>query len=180
MAYIPAVYDRTQTDIDNKTSKAYFNISDWNRIANNIIVTRHLVDVIRDISVGFTLQYHTMAVFGPTSTASIDTFTPIATLTNSITNLRAAVLDEIPSLPSITSFPTPGTNQPAPNYTHVNQWESVVNTVWDFYGGPALLVCPSLGSNITRAAGTTTIFVDCLDMEDFNVDLQDTARLAII
>lgn len=30
------IYDRTQSDIDNKTSKGYLNISDLNRIEGNI------------------------------------------------------------------------------------------------------------------------------------------------
>jgi hypothetical protein len=34
--WITPVYDRTQTDVDNKTSKGYRNASDINRIENNI------------------------------------------------------------------------------------------------------------------------------------------------
>ena len=34
--WIQPIYDRTQEDIDNRTSKGYLNVSDLNRIENNI------------------------------------------------------------------------------------------------------------------------------------------------
>ena len=34
------VFDRTQEDVDNKTSKGFFNVSDWNRVVNNLITLR--------------------------------------------------------------------------------------------------------------------------------------------
>lgn len=36
MEWIQPIYDRTQSDIDNKTSKGYLNYTDMNRIENNI------------------------------------------------------------------------------------------------------------------------------------------------
>lgn len=35
MAWIEPVYDRTQTDIDNKTPKGHYNVDDLNRIEEN-------------------------------------------------------------------------------------------------------------------------------------------------
>ncbi|MDU7339015.1 MAG: hypothetical protein E7L17_12980 [Clostridium sp.] len=35
MAWITPIYDRAQSDIDNKTSKGYYNASDLNRIEQN-------------------------------------------------------------------------------------------------------------------------------------------------
>lgn len=34
--WMEPIFDRTQSDIDNKTSKGYLNVSDLNRIENNI------------------------------------------------------------------------------------------------------------------------------------------------
>ena len=35
MAWIDPVYDRDQIDIDNKTTKGYYNVDDLNRIEEN-------------------------------------------------------------------------------------------------------------------------------------------------
>ncbi len=42
--WILPVYDRTQEDIDNKTSKAFLNASDLNRIEGNSDYLRGLID----------------------------------------------------------------------------------------------------------------------------------------
>lgn len=34
------VFDRTQEDVDNRTKKGFFNVSDWNRVVNNLITLR--------------------------------------------------------------------------------------------------------------------------------------------
>lgn len=39
------IYDRTQSDIDNKTAKGYLNISDLNRIEGNIAYVAEIMGV---------------------------------------------------------------------------------------------------------------------------------------
>lgn len=34
------VFDRTQADVDNRTKKGFFNVSDWNRVVKNLIALR--------------------------------------------------------------------------------------------------------------------------------------------
>lgn len=34
------IFDRTQADVDNRTKKGFFNVSDWNRVVNNLITLR--------------------------------------------------------------------------------------------------------------------------------------------
>jgi hypothetical protein len=41
--YSAPVFDRTQTDVDNKTAKGYFNATDWYRIFENSFVARDLI-----------------------------------------------------------------------------------------------------------------------------------------
>jgi hypothetical protein len=44
MPWIEPIYDRIQSDIDNKTPKAYINVDDLNRIEGNI---KYLTDILK-------------------------------------------------------------------------------------------------------------------------------------
>ncbi len=45
MSWIEPIYDRSQSDIDNKTSKGYLNVEDLNRIEGNISYIAELMAI---------------------------------------------------------------------------------------------------------------------------------------
>jgi hypothetical protein len=173
MSYTTAITNRTATDITNRTSKAYFNVADWNRIYNNA----QLVNALATIKLNQAILFTTLSE--PTI-STIPSITNFNALLANIERVRLAMVGLIPSLIEIKNDWIAGVNQSVFNYTHVNQWESALDSVWVYWGGPGLPVCPILSSNLTVATGNSAIYVDCLDTADYNIDLQGTGKLYII
>ena len=176
MAYTTAVYDRTNTDIYTKTSKAYLNVADWTRIYNNCQLVSSLSEILTGAPISFIL------ITIPT-TASIPTIDDLRNITGNIETLRAAVV----AAETITGIDTEiktdwfaGASYQAPNYQDVNAWERTIDLIWDFYNGDSYDVCPTLTGNVTVTTGNYEIYIDCIDMADYNIDLQGTANLYII
>lgn len=130
MPYVAAVVDRTQTDIDTRTSKAFFNVATWDRIEDNSIVAKdYLIEVFGPVIV-FT---------GPTSaptTTSIPDVDDFNRLLENIEYLRQAALSVMPGLSLVSGFSTvahdweAGANKDAPDYTDVNHWEQVIDIIF--------------------------------------------------
>jgi hypothetical protein len=129
MPYVTAITDRAQTDIDTHTSKAYFNVADWDRIEDNsVFVKDELVT-----------QYGPIVAFTGTTSAPAITTIPDVSLFNqllgNIEYLRQAALSVLPMLASETGFTAikfdweAGADKQSPNYLHVNQWEKVIDIV---------------------------------------------------
>lgn len=175
MAYTTPITNRTITDVQNKTSKAFFNVADWTRIKDNEHLTRSLAEILLSISVS--------ASFIPdVTTLTIPTATEVNLLLTNIENLRLAVAGE-----SITGAQTEindtwqaGLFKTAPNYEDVNLWESTIHAIWTHIHGAIYDNCPTLTVDLTVTTGNREIYIDCLDTADYNVDLQGTAKLYII
>ena len=175
MAYVTAIFDRTATDITNKTSKAYFNVADWERVYGNSQVTSSLAEIMLDTAIDFDL------LAAPTVT-TVPNVTDFNMFLTNIETLRAAVQSEsIPGTGSaIKTDWVAGASEPSPSYINANLWESTIDAIWNYWDGGDLEVCPTLAADLTVTTGNRKIYVDCLDCADFNVDLQGTAQLFII
>lgn len=130
MPYTAAIFDRTQTDIDTRTSKAFLNIADWDRIEDNAVYVRgELVDLF-GVMVIFTGTTSAPAI---TSIPDVDDFNR---LLENIEQLRQAAEDVMPALTTTTGFSAvahdwvAGVSQDAPNYTDANHWEEVIDIIY--------------------------------------------------
>jgi hypothetical protein len=175
MSYTTAIFDRSATDITNRTSKAFLNIADWSRVYNNSQLVNSLAAIMLDTPIAFTL------ITAPTIT-SIPNVTDLNTLTGNIETLRVAVSSEsiTGTTQAIKDDWEAGHDKPSPTYVHVNLWESTLDAIWEYYGGPDLDVDRVLSADLTVTTGTTLIIVDSLDANGFNITIEDGATLAII
>lgn len=132
MPYTPGIFDRTQTDIDTRTNKAFFNVADWDRIEDNAIAVREVLVNQFGILVTFTGTTSAPAI---TSIPDVDDFNR---LLENIEQLRQAALSVMPALTAsaVTHDWVAGVAQDAPDYTDVNHWEEVIdiiNNLLDIY-----------------------------------------------
>lgn len=124
MKYIEAITDRTQTDITNKTAKAYFNIIDWRRIDNNSRVAKLLVDFILSINVTFN------AVIEPTIT-TIPAVTDINELLENIESLRLSTIAyPITGVVEIKDDYAEGIGVTSPDFENANSWENNIHLIY--------------------------------------------------
>jgi hypothetical protein len=171
MSYITPVTNRTAADIAARNSKAFMNAIDWDRIHNNAKLVNSLTAIMLEDWI----------LFEPYTFTSY--FISVADVNKALANierLRLTMAGIFPNLAEVKDDWVAGPNQLAPNYQHVNQWESTLDSIWVYWGGPSLPVSPILSSNLTINTGNQAIYVDYLDTANFNIDLQGTARLYII
>jgi hypothetical protein len=117
MAWVSPIYDRTATDITNRTSKAFFNVADWQRIYDNSLIVRNLVNSTYSLSVPFT------TLTAPTTT-SIPSAAEINSLVQNIELARAACGLPIALGLAVLRYDwQEGINAPTPDYEDVNDWE---------------------------------------------------------
>lgn len=128
MRYITPITDRSAGDVVNGITKAFFNVADWNRIHNNSKVTKALVDFILSIDIPYS------TVFSPT-TVAVPTITELNTLLQNIENIR--VTEGLPSISGLTEIKTnwdEGYGAESPSYIEVNQWESILDSIYNSIG----------------------------------------------
>lgn len=129
MPYVTAVTDRTQTDIDTRTSKAFFNVADWDRIEDNAIFVKDELITYSGAVIIFTGIASAPAI---TSIPNVDDFNR---LLENIEYLRQAAASVIPTLTDTAGFSAiaydweAGASKEAPDYTDVNQWERVIDLI---------------------------------------------------
>lgn len=126
MPYVTAVFDRTQTDIDTRTSKAFFNVATWDRIEDNAIFVR---DALIGVFGGVVVFTGTTSAPSITSIPDVDDFNR---LLENIEQLRQAALSVMPALTisAVTHDWAAGVSQNAPDYTDVNHWEEVIDIIY--------------------------------------------------
>lgn len=175
MAYIEPVTDRSAEDIANKTSKAFWNVEDFERVYGNSLLINGYVSILLEDNIPFTgLSIPTVETI-----PNADDFN--AFLEN-IENLRETCASEGVagiSMPIKQDY-VAGLGSRTPTYEDANLWESTLDAIWVHFGGPDLEVCPTLTSGTTINDGNRWIIVDCLDMEDFNLALDGSAQLIIL
>jgi hypothetical protein len=177
VAYITPITDRSIADIIDQTSKAYFNIADWERVYNNSRLASSLASIALNTPIafsGFTLP--TITTDPRTMVANINM------MTGNIENVRLAVEGEsIPGTESeIKDDYIAGKGQVTPNYTDVNLWESTIDAIWEHYNGASLPVCPTLTTSLVVSTGNQKIYVDCIETGGFDIDINGTGEFHII
>jgi len=145
MPYVTPIFDRTATDIANRTSKAFINVADWTRIYDNALFVNPIVGT----ALGLTIQFDTVSV--PTST-TIPTVTDVNKLTGNIERMR--VVAEAIGTVEVKDDYIAGAGQIAPDYLNVNDWEEtidIINTAYSFTPVRfARTVVAECGAGITR------------------------------
>lgn len=163
------------TPVTNHTASSYFNVADWNRIYNNAQLMCSLAEIKLGSPIVFTSVVAQTITTNPTTI-----LLSIGTLLTNIDNARAAMAALLPALTTVKHDWLAGMGNVAPNYTHVNQWESTIDAIWDYWSGDNLPVCPSLSTDLTIPTATTAIYVDCIDVNGYNIEVQGTGILYII
>jgi hypothetical protein len=117
MKFTDPIYDRTSTDITNRTAKAFINIVDWVRINGNTEILHALIESLMSIGVDFTTL--------PTPT--ITTFPTVAQINSLITNIENIRINSgLPSALGIVELFdewSAGMWGQTPGYEDVNDWE---------------------------------------------------------
>jgi hypothetical protein len=123
MKYINPIYDRTATDITNKTAKAYFNIADWIRIYGNAEICNYVVTWMLGIGITFT-------TIGEPTITTIPSVTDLNTLLTNIERMRLeSGLPAITGLKTLSTTWLSGTSAIAPDYDDVNDWEKNIHLI---------------------------------------------------
>lgn len=114
------IFDRTATDVANRTAKAFINVVDWLRIYDNAEIINLLINTLFDVNVEFGF------VSDPTIT-TIPTVAELNTLLANIERIRiASGLPEILGLSEVVYDWQEGSRVDSPDYMDVNQWEEVL------------------------------------------------------
>lgn len=129
MPYVTAVTDRGASDIANRTSKAFFNVADWERIYDNTEYVRGEIVTL----------FGPVIVFSDTisdpTVISIPDVTIFNILTQRIEQLRQVALAVMPELATTPSYGAikhdweAGIDKNVPTYKHVNQWERIIDVI---------------------------------------------------
>lgn len=151
MPYVTAITDRTAADIAAKTSKAYFNVADWDRIEDNSIFVKDELITYAGVVLVFT---------GTTSAPTTSSFPDVNTFNQLLENieyLRQAALSVIPNLAGESGFSAvfhdwvEGVQEVAPDYQDVNQWEKVMDLIHSRIGSYSSLRFRSARCGIAMA-----------------------------
>lgn len=120
----PVITDRSPADIAAQTTKAFFNVLDWQRIYNNAEVTKQIVDFL----LGLNITFNTV---GSVSITTIPTVAELNTLLANINRIyQASGLQTTLGLELIKEDWQDGTTVQSPNYINANEWENLVNKIF--------------------------------------------------
>lgn len=124
MPYTPPIFDRTQSDINAKTSKAYLNIVDWQRIYDNSLFVRDFLVT----EYGIPITFDTLTT--PT-TASIPPVEDMNKLAGNIERIRlnSGIIGH-PGVVVIKDDWIAGAAASAPDFENVNDWEEVMDIIY--------------------------------------------------
>jgi hypothetical protein len=112
------ITDRAQSDIDNLTAKAYMNAADWQRIYIDAYFMSQII--------GTTFDFVTLP-----SVTGFPTITGLNNLCHNIERLRQAL--PLAGLTPIKYTWLEGINKTTPNFTNVNQWESTLLALEQYF-----------------------------------------------
>lgn len=113
------IYDRTATDITNRTSKAFLNVADWIRIYGNTQHYQAVLNIMRSLSISTTVLTE------PTIT-SFPSADEINQIIANIETLRVAAGFSTSIIPALDDDFTAGSNGITPTYEDVNDWEEAL------------------------------------------------------
>ncbi len=123
--WLDPIIDRTQTDIINRTSKAFLNVADWTRIDGNTQEMKTQVDSLLGTSI----------VLNPLTEPAMAIFRGSGNINALIENINKVRIGA--SLPAATGILPlkqnyiAGNGSIAPNYENVNAWELTLFLIHD-------------------------------------------------
>lgn len=128
MKYLEPITDRAALDIANRTAKAFFNASDWERIYGNAEYINVMIETLINVTTPFTTVTH------PTMN-SIPTVTDFNTLLENLNLMRiSAGLASVTELAALKADWAAGANEDAPDYLDVNEWEEFIQIIMRLLG----------------------------------------------
>lgn len=128
MKIITPVYDRTPSDVVDKTQKGYFNISDWERVANNSKIVNDLVVFLTQTAIEFD-------AITPPTISTIPSVDDLNILLANIERMRvSAGFPAIDGMVEIKDDWTAGSAADAPDYESANDWERVLDLILNTIG----------------------------------------------
>lgn len=116
MKYVEPVYDRTQEDVDNKTSKAFFNIADWKRVNDNSQILALIVGYFINDTITLT------PVANPTIT-NIPTVNLLNNILDNLELIRTSSGLPLNIIPALEHDWQAGSGAHSPDFEDANQWE---------------------------------------------------------
>lgn len=163
------------TPVKNHSAASYFNVADWTRIYGNAQLMNSLVA----IKLNKVILFNAVAV-PTTSTNPSSILSMVNTLCANLERTRLEMVALIPTLTEIKDDWVAGPAEQAPDYSHVNQWETEIDSMWDYYSGDSLEVNKTLTGDLIVPTGTVAIYVDSINTNGYNIDIQGTGELYII
>jgi hypothetical protein len=121
----PPVTNRTAADIEQKTTKGYFNLEDWIRIYGNALKLHDLVELLIPVAVPFT----TIPILYITEIMSV---ARVNTLLVNIETIKTSTgFGNLIGLTTLKTDWTAGLTVIAPTYIDVNTWENNELILWN-------------------------------------------------
>lgn len=118
-AWRPTITDRTQEDITNKTTKAYWNLADWERVTFNTNMVRARIATLG----GLETPLHELA------TPTMSTYPRAQDINHLIDNIqRVRAGAAVPLAPLRRDYES-GLGAVVPDYTAANEWERVLEAL---------------------------------------------------
>jgi hypothetical protein len=135
------VVDRAQSDIDDRTAKGFFNLSDWDRIYDNCKIARDTVQAALGVSIAF-------SEIGYPGAQDMPGKTMINALVGNINAVSAALGYQY----GITRLRTwADGNLGSLTFSDINKWEQTLETILTLYSHrKARVGVASTGSGLTR------------------------------
>lgn len=170
----PVIFDRAQTDIDGKTSKGFFNYSDFNRLIDNSDWVRYEVETVFSITIAGT-------ALSPVSEGGAISITALDALRVNVENIIAAFTTYSnepvvwsPILPWVS-----GTGGHIPNFIELNRIELILEEIhqWIIDNMPFNDV---LTSDLVVTTAVIAKYYQSLDMSTYNADVQGTGSIEIM
>lgn len=128
MKYREPITDRAASDLVARTDKAFFNVTDWERIYGNAEYVNGLIDLL----MGINITFDTISAPVMTSIPTVDDFN---TLLTNINRLRVgAGFDGVSELSALKADWAAGASATSPTYLDVNAWEDMLKIILRLVG----------------------------------------------
>lgn len=163
------------TPVKNHSAASYFNVADWTRIYGNAQLTNNLVAA----KLSKAILFNTIAT-PTTSTNPSSILSMVDTLCANLERTRLEMVALIPTLTEIKDDWVAGPAEVAPDYSHVNQWETEIDAMWDYYNGDDLEVDYILTGDLIVPTATQAIYINSIDTDTYNIYIEGTGQLYII
>lgn len=151
------VYDRTLSDVQNKTAKGYFNVEDWERVDDNVIELMTLVD--SKLGTGVSSSYIAPSFSLSYFTSAQD----INAMCGNIEAVRSFIVSKSPVIAASLSSAgvveikddwVAGPHEPSANFRHANDWEKTIYIIYNALENTTTTRKPRTGIAVCGASMT--------------------------